>query len=89
MASVRDGGMCIIGPGVARDRHAAASVLRAQLESRRGITALLLLPADQAELVKLVYGWGGKNIEMHVLQVRGQWHPVGGVVFPSFLPESL
>jgi len=88
VASVRVGGMFFVGPGVAVDRHSAAAGVRDQLLQRRGETALLLLPVDQPELVRLAYDWGARNIEIHVLQVRGSYTPVNGVALPTFLPES-
>jgi len=80
--------MFFVGPGVAVDRHSAAAGVRDQLLQRRGETALLLLPVDQPELVRLAYDWGARNIEIHVLQVRGSYTPVNGVALPTFLPES-
>jgi len=38
--------------------------------------------------VRQVYGWGGRNVEMHVHQVRGACLPFLGVTLPSFMPET-
>lgn len=78
----------MIGPGVARTELAAENLLRAMLNLHRGQTPLFLAPAECSALVAALYQMGAKNTELHVAQVRGEWQPPRGVVFPSFMPET-
>lgn len=34
------------------------------------------------------HGWGARNVETHLFQVRGEFQPFAGVSLPSFLPET-
>jgi hypothetical protein len=58
------------------------------LDVRRGKSTVLLVPARESELVRRFYGWGGRNIELHVAQVRGAEFSETGIAFPTFLPET-
>lgn len=78
----------IVGPGVAASEADAAALLWTHLDAQRGQTPLFLAPADAAELVATAYGWGARNVETHVAQVRGPWRRPAGIVFPTFLPET-
>jgi len=78
----------MFGPGVARDDDAAAALLWRALDARRGQTVLFLVPCSASNLVQKVYGWGGRNVELHVAQVLGESPPARGLSFPTFLPES-
>jgi len=78
----------MIGPGVARSEESAAALLLAELNCYPGRQPLMLLPVECDKLVRQAYQWGARNWEMHFLQVRGQYQPVGGVTVPTFLPES-
>ncbi len=79
---------CIAGPACARDVDAMRLLLATALDALRGRTVLVLAPADCPELVRRVEAWGGRNSELHVLQIRGSGSPPCGINLPSFLPES-
>jgi len=81
-------GPTMVGPGVARTEAAAAALLLAELDRRRGRTSVFLVPAACEELVRRAYAWGGRNCELHVAQARGECPPFRGVTMPSFLPET-
>jgi len=49
---------------------------------------LFLIPMGKKEIVEQVYEWGGRKVETHLFQVRGEYKPFNGVVMPSFLPET-
>ncbi|MCX7824578.1 MAG: GNAT family N-acetyltransferase [Verrucomicrobiae bacterium] len=81
-------GMNMLGPGVARgEDHAAALILR-ELDQHRGRQPVFLVPVDCGHLVRTLYGWGARNCELHLAQVRGEAAPLRGVIMPTFLPES-
>ena len=82
-------GMCMIGPGVARTEQDALPAITAELNARAGEFVLLLVPVECSELVSLGYALGGRNCEMHMAQVRGEFPGFNGVTLPSFLPESM
>ena len=88
MVSSGHPGCNMIGPGLARTEQQAAALVLAELDRQRGRRPVVLVPAESAELVRQIYDWGGRNCEMHLAQVRGQWQPIGGVNVPTFLPES-
>lgn len=77
-----------IGPGVARDEAVAAALLVRELGRYPGRWPFFLLPVECAELVRLAYRLGGRNVEMHAAQVRGPAQPFRGVSFPTFMPET-
>jgi GNAT superfamily N-acetyltransferase len=77
-----------IGPGVARTEAAAAALLFAELNQYPGRMPLLLVPVECGDLVRQLYGWGGRNSETHFAQVRGACRPFRGVSMPTFMPES-
>jgi len=78
----------IIGPGAARTEEQAAALIIAELDVHRGKTPVVLIPADCETLVQLAYGWGARNCEMHVAQVRGDFRGFDGVNLPTFMPET-
>lgn len=78
----------MFGPGVARNEVAATALLWRALDARRGQSPLFLVPCAAAGLVQTVYGWGGKNVELHVAQSLGPVPECRGLSFPTFLPES-
>ena len=78
----------MLGPGVARREEQAAALILRELNQYRGRQPLFLVPADCGHLVRLLYGWGARNCELHVSQVRGESVPARGVIMPTFLPES-
>ena len=52
------------------------------------VAPVFLVPVDAAGLVARAYAWGGRNVEMHVHQVRGACPPMHGVTLPTFMPET-
>lgn len=78
----------MIGPGVARTEEQAAALLLAELNQYSGRMPLFLVPVHCGELVQLAYGWGARNCELHVAQVRGDTQPFRGVSLPTFMPET-
>jgi GNAT superfamily N-acetyltransferase len=78
----------MLGPGVAIDESIALALAWRALDALRGRTIVFLAPATARGLVQRAYGWGARNVELHVAQARGET-PVGtGIAFPTFLPES-
>ena len=88
LASVNHPGSNMVGPGIARDEAGAAALFRAELNEHRGRRPVILVPVDAADLVKQVYAWGGKNVELHFAQVRGAYQPFTGISLPTFMPET-
>jgi GNAT superfamily N-acetyltransferase len=80
--------MNMLGPGVARDELSATALLHRELNLHRGRAPVVLIPVDKSQLVRQVYAWGGRNVEMHFCQVLGPMQPFNGVNLPSFLPET-
>lgn len=76
------------GPGVARDESAAAALLWAALDAQRGASTVLLAPCLAGDLVRTLYRWGGRNVELHTAQILGSLPQTKGLAFPTFLPES-
>jgi hypothetical protein len=63
------------------------AILR-ELSRYSGRQPLIIVPADCSSLVRTLYGWGARNCELHVSQVRGEAAPSRGVIMPTYLPES-
>lgn len=78
----------MLGPGVARDDATALALIARGLDRHRGEQPVFLLPSDRPALVHAAYGWGARNIELHVAQVLGPVPVTRGVVMPTFLPET-
>lgn len=78
----------MIGPGVAADERSATALLWHALDLLRGRTVVFLVPCAAAGLVRTVYGWGARNVELHVAQSTAPVAGARGLVFPTFLPES-
>ncbi len=78
----------MIGPGVANTSQQAAALLIAELKRHRGRQPGFLIPAERDNLVSQCYGWGARNYEILLGQVRGRWQPPHGVTMPTFLPET-
>ena len=78
----------MLGPGVAVDEATAEALLLAELDRRRGTSVVFLIPVECGDLVQQAYGWGGRNCELHVAQVRGDSPPMRGVTLPTFMPET-
>lgn len=88
LASLKHPGFSMVGPGMARTQTQFAALIAQALDRFRGDTVLCLVPVDAEKLVAHMYAVGGRNCELHFLQVRGPAAPVRGVVVPTFLPES-
>ena len=88
LVSVAHPGSNMLGPGVMKTDAATVALIAAELDHHRGRTPVFLLPVDRGELVRTLYGWGARNCEIHVHQVRGEWHPLRGVNMPTFMPET-
>ena len=86
--SVDDPGSRIAGPGVMRSTDAALSLIAAEAGRFDGGSPLLLVPAAETELVGALYAAGARNCELHVAQVRGEAQAFGGIVMPTFMPET-
>lgn len=78
----------MIGPGVAADEAAGTALLWRALDARRGSDAVFLVPCAAAGLVRTLYGWGARNVELHTAQILGPLPQSRGLVFPTFLPET-
>jgi GNAT superfamily N-acetyltransferase len=59
-----------VGPGAVDDEATAEALLLTALDTFRGGSVLVLAPAAAAGLVALLYALGGRNVELHVAQVR-------------------
>ena len=84
------GSSCLnmLGPGVARTEDVGITLLHAGLHHNRGRCPVFLVPVKARRIVAAAYGWGARNCELHFCQVRGDFTPLDGVIFPTFLPES-
>lgn len=89
LCSVKSPSSNMLGPGIMRSEADAAALIYAELETRHaGGSPVFLVPADRPELVSTLYGWGARNCEMHVAQVRGECPPMRAVTMPTFMPET-
>jgi hypothetical protein len=87
-ASIRHPALKMIGPAFARTEAEMLALLCRELDRFRGEGALVVVPMDKRQIVETLYGWGGRNVETHLLEVRGKFEPFNGVNLPSFLPET-
>ena len=88
LGSVAHPGSNLLGPGVMRDESTTAALIAAQLDHHKGSTPVFLIPVQAAELVKILYGWGARNCELHFAQIRGAYRRPTGIVMPTFMPET-
>jgi GNAT superfamily N-acetyltransferase len=88
LVSVCHPGSCMLGPGVQRDTATALALIEYALNRRRDWAPVFLVPAAAGELIGELYRWGAKNLELHVLQVRGACPPLRGISMPTFMPET-
>lgn len=88
LCSVAHPASTMLGPGAMRTDDAAAALILAELNHRRGLSPVFLIPVDRPKLVQQVYAWGGRNCEIHFAQVRGAFTPFKGIVMPTFMPET-
>ena len=79
----------MIGPGCAVDADVAKALLLNQLNQYPGRSPVVLIPCSSGELRNFAYTLGGKNIEIHFAQSRGEIPVFKGLTFPTFLPETL
>lgn len=80
--------MRVIGPCLARTSTEALAMLRHSLNLYPGKTPVLLIPTEQEKMVQQVYAWGGRNVELHLCSVRGEFQSFRGVSMPTFMPET-
>lgn len=80
--------LTMIGPGVAADEETAIALLWQTLDGQRGKSLVFLAPCAAANLVRTAYSWGARNIELHVTQSTEPLVGAGGIVFPTFMPET-
>lgn len=80
----------MLGPGAMRTDRLAAALIGDHLRFHgvQGRAPVSLIPLNRPELVRQMYDWGAKNLELHFAQVRGQSLPVQGVIMPTFMPET-
>ena len=78
----------MIGPGVARTEAQAAALICKELDQHRGRSPVTLVPMEKTGLVRQMYEWGARNVELHFCQVRGEFQPFAGVNLPTFFPET-
>jgi GNAT superfamily N-acetyltransferase len=88
LCSVIHPGSNMIGPGVMYTEEAARALIAAQLDHNRGRSPVFLIPLEYPNLVKTMYDWGAKNVEIHFAQVRGAAKAFSGIVMPTFMPET-
>lgn len=88
LVSVAHPGSNMLGPGVCRDEDGMAGLILAELNHNKGRSPVFLIPVEAAGLVRQMYAWDARNCEMHFHQVRGAFQPFGGVVMPTFMPET-
>ena len=78
----------MLGPCVARTEDDALALILNELDLYRDRKPLFLAPMDKVRLVRQLYDWGAKNVEIHFYQTRGEFQPFRGVNMPTFLPET-
>jgi GNAT superfamily N-acetyltransferase len=88
LCSVKHPASRMLGPGAMTTDAVAAQLILAELSQSVGGPSVFLVPADRPGLVKQLYAWGARNLELHVSQCRGEAPPVNGIVMPTFMPET-
>ncbi|HEJ9096526.1 GNAT family N-acetyltransferase [Serratia odorifera] len=89
LASVAHPASRMLGPGCCQREEMALELLGWMLDRHhRGHTAVVLVPAQSSALSRALLRWGGRICELHLAQAKGEAQRPGGVVMPSFLPES-
>jgi GNAT superfamily N-acetyltransferase len=78
----------MLGPGIARTQEQALSLILEELNIYRGSAVLLLVPVDGERIVHPLYELGGRNIELHLFQVRGTCPSITGVFMPTYILET-
>ena len=80
--------MNLLGPCVARTEEAALALIRDGFNHYPGRTPVVLVPMEKQHLVRSLYDWGARVVEMHFCQVRGEFQEFNGINIPTFLPET-
>ena len=90
LVSVAHPGSNMLGPGVMRDDSIAAALIADDLRhhAAAGRAPVSLIPLDRPALVRQMYAWRARNLELHLAQVRGPYTPPIGVSMPTFMPET-
>ncbi len=88
LVASHDPACLMIGPGHARDEATALALLWRALDAMRGHTPVWLVPCAEAGLVRTLYAWGARNVELHVASAVGAVPPARGITWPTFLPET-
>jgi len=88
LGSVRHAASHMLGPGAMRDPATAIALIARELDHNRGGCPVWLVPADQPELVGILYSWGARNCELHLAQVLGTVRRPSAVIMPTFMPET-
>ena len=78
----------MFGPAVARNQDQLLSLIFTELERHRGHYVLQLVPADCGDIVEMLYSVGGRNVELHFYQVRGDYIPFKGCYTPTYMFET-
>ena len=78
----------MLGPGVARTEAQAMALIYKELDQYRGRSPVTLVPMEKTGLVRQMYEWGARNVELHFCQVLGEFQPFAGVNLPTFFPET-
>jgi GNAT superfamily N-acetyltransferase len=78
----------MLGPAVARSQDQLLSLIFTELDRYRGHSVLQLVPADCSEIIEMLYNAGGRNVELHFYQVRGQCNPFKGLYTPTYMFET-
>jgi GNAT superfamily N-acetyltransferase len=78
----------MIGPGTAVDAEIAKALVWKSLDHRRGKSTVILAQGSAPSLVRALYAWGGRNIELHLSQSTAPIGATEGITFPTFLPET-
>jgi GNAT superfamily N-acetyltransferase len=87
--SVKHPSSNIIGPGVMQNPAVTAALIKSHLDYYRGMSPLVIIPSNSAELVQEMRTLKARNCELHITQVykHAEVLPQKGVFLPSFLPE--
>ncbi|PVZ80288.1 N-acetyltransferase [Serratia sp. S1B] len=89
LASIAHPASRMLGPGCCYNEEIAVELLGWMLDHHhRGTTPVVLVPVNCSALSQVLLRWGGRICELHIAQVKGLVQQPGGVVMPSFLPES-
>ncbi len=93
LVSIGHPASCMLGPGAMRfddGDDCAAALIADHLvhHARAGRAPVALVPLAREALVRRMYDWGAKNLELHLAQVRGPASEYRGVVMPTFMPET-